>query len=526
MTELPLDGLVSVEDVARFMSVSTKTVRRMMSRGELVTHRFGRSVRVDAASVTFLLAGSATSTAVETVAMNDKKNDAGPKEAPRLYRQRGRAKVWTAMIDGQEVPLGTNNERDARRKVAALAKEATSDPTRRSAWRVHSRDGGFAVTYYDAQGIRRLHRIPVTADARSVEDAERYAESWFVKNVQRSGQSVGIGKLARMGGATTFEQFAQSWTSGELAKRYPDHVRAKRTAKGDEQRLKLYILPVIGAEPMSAFEGRHGLELVEKVAEAMPPLSSTFSRASRRQVLQVVHRLLVLATYPAKILSANPLPKGFLPKVSSDKAKTYLYPDEDAKLVACADVPLVTRLCYGLLIREGFRVSELLGLTWACVDLDRGVVVLDENKTDDPRSWMLDQGVAEALRRWKKHFAWRPSPTAPVLRAREESFVERYNLARYLRKALEAAGVTRPQLFEMTDTRLALRAHDLRASFVTISLALGKTEAWITDRTGHRSSQMIYRYKRQARTHAELNLGAFKALHEAIPELAERVDDA
>jgi hypothetical protein len=32
---------------------------------------------------------------------------------------------------------------------------------------------------------------------------------------------------------------------------------------------------------------------------------------------------------------------------------------------------------------------------------------------------------------------------------------------------------------------------------------------------------MIYRHKRQARTHAELNLGGFKPLHEAIPELAE-----
>jgi integrase len=95
-----------------------------------------------------------------------------------------------------------------------------------------------------------------------------------------------------------------------------------------------------------------------------------------------------------------------------------------------------------------------------------------------------------------------------------------YGLAYYLRKALEKAGVTRPQLFEMSDTRLALRAHDLRASFVTVNLSLGKSEAWITDRTGHRSSQMIYRYKRQARTHAELNLGAFAPLHDAIPELA------
>jgi len=43
---------------------------------------------------------------------------------------------------------------------------------------------------------------------------------------------------------------------------------------------------------------------------------------------------------------------------------------------------------------------------------------------------------------------------------------------------------------------MAIRAHDLRASLITVNLALGKTEAWITDRTGHRSSQMIYTYKR------------------------------
>jgi hypothetical protein len=39
----------------------------------------------------------------------------------------------------------------------------------------------------------------------------------------------------------------------------------------------------------------------------------------------------------------------------------------------------------------------------------------------------------------------------------------------------------------------ALRARELPATFVTTSLALGKTEAWVTDRTSHRSSQMIYK---------------------------------
>jgi integrase len=82
------------------------------------------------------------------------------------------------------------------------------------------------------------------------------------------------------------------------------------------------------------------------------------------------------------------------------------------------------------------------------------------------------------------------------------------------------AGVTRSQIFEQSDTRMPLRAHDLRATFVTVSLALGKTEAWVTDRTGHRSSEKIYEYKRQVRSHAEANLGGLTPLYEAIPELA------
>ncbi|HEY2409172.1 MAG TPA: hypothetical protein VGI10_24375 [Polyangiaceae bacterium] len=73
------------------------------------------------------------------------------------------------------------------------------------------------------------------------------------------------------------------------------------------------------------------------------------------------------------------------------------------------------------------------------------------------------------------------------------------NLARALRRDLGAAGVTRSQLFTNTAERKHIRGHDLRATFVTIHLANGKSEAWISDRTGHKSSQMIARYRRLAR---------------------------
>ncbi len=56
------------------------------------------------------------------------------------------------------------------------------------------------------------------------------------------------------------------------------------------------------------------------------------------------------------------------------------------------------------------------------------------------------------------------------------------------------------QPFEGSATRQRFRAHDLRATFVTIALATGKSQTWVSDRTGHDGHSMIERYRRKART--------------------------
>ena len=78
----------------------------------------------------------------------------------------------------------------------------------------------------------------------------------------------------------------------------------------------------------------------------------------------------------------------------------------------------------------------------------------------------------------------------------------------------------RSQLFLSNQNRIMLRAHDFRASFVTVSLAQGRSEAWVMDRTGHMSSQMLQKYRRLVRGHQEQNLGTFVPLSDAIPELS------
>lgn len=87
-----------------------------------------------------------------------------------------------------------------------------------------------------------------------------------------------------------------------------------------------------------------------------------------------------------------------------------------------------------------------------------------------------------------------------------------------LRSHLETIGLKqeRPELFTTTGQRMRIRVHDLRGTFVTIALANGRSESWISDRTGHKSSQMIAKYKRTARTLQELSQGDLAPLDEAL----------
>jgi integrase len=319
--------------------------------------------------------------------------------------------------------------------------------------------------------------------------------------------------------AVTVKEFARRWTSGELHLQYPDHVKKKQSVN-DAGTFAMHILPHVGDVPLAAFR----LEDAELVMGQIP---AGRSKATRRHIAQTMNRLLNLAVYPAKILKVNPLPKGFLPKLGDPKAKPYLYPADDRKLLACQGIPLERRIVWGVLSREGLRVGDLLGsashsskeprepITWGDFDLALGAINLDKNKTNDPRSWALDRGVVAALRAWKK-ISPRTKLTDPVF-----PNVDRDHMGGVLRDDLKLAGVDRPELFERSASRAQVTVHHLRGTFVTLALANGKTETWVQDRTGHTSSVMINRYRRTARTAAELGIGLLAPLVEAVPELRE-----
>ena len=327
------------------------------------------------------------------------------------------------------------------------------------------------------------------------------------------------GGTAPLNKIVTFSDFAGEWTSGKLRARFPDHVPEKKakTVSEDKRMLRMYVEPLLKDVPIADVTLSHA-------DEVMRSLPVHLSSHARRQVAQVLRRVLALAVYPGRHRTTNPIPSGWLPKVRNAKALTCLYPAEDRKLLACVEVdesgspkvPLIRRLFFGVLAREGLRRGELGALRWRDLDLERGRIRLDENKTDDPRSWALDPGVARALQAWRERFAPNAEPDDHVF-AEEGTPLYVDQLAAALQGDLEAAGVDRAELFERSAHRRPIRVHDLRATFVTVALANGKTETWVADRTGHRSSVMLNAYRRAARTWAELDLGALTPLDSAIP---------
>jgi hypothetical protein len=398
-------------------------------------------------------------------------------------------------------------------------------------WRIYAlrekgRTAGFMLHVRVAPNVYRKARLPVEReglDTRSKRASFAADAAPVILANYRAEQATKPGATPAEK-SITFLDFAELWTDGTLHDRYPDHVKKKKTSDDDAARFE-FMRSIVGDVLLRDF----ALDHAEKIMRAVPRELST---STRRHYAQTIHKLLSIAVYPARLIPVHPLPKGFLPKLGPQKAKGYLRPDEDAALLACTKlgtdgapvVPLWRRVYWGFLSREGTREGEAIELRWGDVDLKHGGVTLDENKSDDPRAWALDPSVTEALRAWAKvHPLCEDGKAAPPKDARvfvtdEGEALDPAHLPRTLRADLIAAGVDRPELHATTKARLRLRVHDLRGTFVTVSLANGATESWISDRTGHKSSAMINRYKRAARTVAELGLGRLKPLAEAIPE--------
>ncbi len=413
----------------------------------------------------------------------------GPTKAPKLEQVRGgwRVRIRCGVAGQLYFTIALESQASAAKRADALCEMA--------------RDLVAAGKHVEAAVVLRKGAAQVT------EVGFREVQAFAAELCAKAEAKAKTGTVVP---SVTFQQLGERWTSGELASQHPDHVRLKRSVGDDVYRLSA-LYKTIGSVTLKDFT-------LSDAKRAMSAIPSGRTSATRRHYAQLIARVLKMAVFPCELIDRYPLPPGFLPKTGARPSLSYLYPAEDARLLACTLVPFELRLLYGFLAREGPRLGEALELRWRHVDLAHGTVRLERTKTGDTRAWALDPGTAEAL------------SAARRARASEDESALVFPSAgprpvKLFRAYLMTAGVSRPELFERTAHRRPIRLHDQRACFCTLSLAAGRSETWVMDRTGHATSQMLNKYRRQSRHAAELGLGWLVPLIEALPELAPTTEE-
>lgn len=287
----------------------------------------------------------------------------------------------------------------------------------------------------------------------------------------------------------TFAEFGLHWATGGLFAEYPRKVRSRgdRTMKVDASRVRV-LNKLIGDVPLATFteaDANRALDNLPDDAE---------SASTIRHYAQVIQTVIRRAVSPGGIIDPKAYPLGmkFLPPIGTPPSFPILYPNDVTMLLGCESIDAWKRMLYGFAIFEGMRVSHIFRLRWRNIDFENGFITIGIGKNNkNARTWELNAGTKAALE-WFRREAGPDDYLFPRLTKNEI-----LKLSEDLREDLVAAGVTRdihPDLFAYGDGQRPVRFQDLRATFVSLHLAMGWTEVDVMIRTQHTSTKVLHHH--------------------------------
>lgn len=269
-------------------------------------------------------------------------------------------------------------------------------------------------------------------------------------------------------------------------------AKSARTLENIEDKLDLYVLPAIGHLPVAAITDRD----IEQLARS----ARHRSESTVRSILSTCSQLFAWALRQ-RYCDHNPVKRAreihgdtLLP-VWTPKPQRALTDEE--VLAALKHVGDAFRPIVAFTAETGLRISEVLALRWADVDLDKGALVVRSTKTRTTREIGISVAAVEVLR---KHRAGATSsalvgiaavaPDALVFQTRTGRPQSRRNVLRAWQDALAEIGIDDAGL------------HTLRHSFVSRLEERGVSVAIAAELVGHSrvtTTQAVYTRMRGGR---------------------------
>lgn len=254
------------------------------------------------------------------------------------------------------------------------------------------------------------------------------------------------------------------------------HVKAGRLHHLDWWNAEIGHLTLADLKPTMLAEYRDKLRQKESGAERTPATINRYLATLSHALSQAVKEWGWLETSPMTKLRRKKEPLGRVRFLSDDERESLL-----KSCRAVESLPLYPIVV--LALSTGMRQGEILGLTWADMDLQRGWIVLHHTKNNDRRGLPL---VGHALEVLKDHAKVRRIDTAqvfPDLTGNTPAFRKAWGVA------LKEAKIEN------------FRFHDLRHSAASYLAMGGASLTEIADVLGHRTLAMVKRYAHIADDH-------------------------
>lgn len=212
-----------------------------------------------------------------------------------------------------------------------------------------------------------------------------------------------------------------------------------------------------------------------------------FSPSTVNRYLAALSHVLTLAVKEWGWLDESPMkrvrklkePRGIVRFLSNGERKRFLKACEESSN------PYIYTIVI-LALSTGMRRAEIMNLRWERVDLDRGIIFIEETKNGDRRSVPLRGKAFKVIQEFKAMRKQDFGLLFPSPRFKNQPF----DLRRLWFQMLKKSGIKN------------FRFHDMRHSAASYLAMSGATPLEITEVLGHRTLQMVKRYAHISEQHS------------------------
>ncbi len=283
---------------------------------------------------------------------------------------------------------------------------------------------------------------------------------------------------------------ARRHTVSGMIRRYIDEMLPEHRAdnRSNFRHMLRFFDDQLGYLTLAELNAARVAECKSLLQKARNRYGKAFSPATVHAYLSAFSLVCRTAVREWRILPTNPVENVSRPSLPKGRVR-YLTPDEEKLCLLAACRTENERLYFLVLLAlaTGGRRSELLGLRWRDIDLDRGAVIFLDTKNGSDRCVAL---TGEALELARKHSRNRVSSelvfATPTTR----------------RNAKKAPFPRGPWARALKTSQIAdFVFHDLRHSHASYLAMSGATLREIAEALGHRTLDMVMRYAHLARDH-------------------------